>query len=71
VNQAEFRIAWEDWHGAQGSRPWSLRTLKEALKERGVLARDGGEIKSNGVRWLVGIGLAPEVEADHLNRHSR
>lgn len=70
VNQAEFRIAWEDWHATQGSKPWTLRTLKEALKERGVLSRAASEIKSNGVRWLVGVGLAPEIEADHLYRHS-
>lgn len=70
VNQADFRIAWEGWHAAHGSKPWSLRTLKEALMERGVLARRGGEIKSNGVRWLIGIGFSPEFEADYSRQHS-
>jgi P4 family phage/plasmid primase-like protien len=70
VNQADFRAAWEDWHAAHGSRAWALRTLKEALMERGVLAREGGEYRSNGSRWLVGIGFRAEVEADHLRRHS-
>lgn len=70
VNQADFRIAWDEWHAAHGSRPWSLRTLKEALMERGVLARRGGEVKSNGVRWLVGIGFSPEFDADYAQRHS-
>jgi putative DNA primase/helicase len=70
VNQADLRVAWEDWHAARGSKPWSLRTLKEALTERGVLARRGGEVKSNGIRWLVGIGFAPDFEADYTHRHS-
>lgn len=70
VNQADFRVAWEDWHAAHGSKPWSLRTLKEALMERGLLARTGGEVKSNGIRWLIGIGFSPEFEADYTRRHS-
>jgi putative DNA primase/helicase len=70
VNQTDLRSAWEDWHAAQGSKPWSLRTLKEALMERGVLARNGGEVKSNGVRWLLGIGFSPAFESDYVHRHS-
>jgi putative DNA primase/helicase len=69
VNQADFRIAWEDWHAAHGSKPWTLRILKEALMERGVLARRGGEVKSNGVRWLVGVGFSSEFEAAYVGRH--
>lgn len=70
VNQVDLRTAWEDWHAAHGSKPWSLRTLKEALMERGVLAREGGEFRSHGVRWLVGIGFSPEFEADYMRQHS-
>jgi putative DNA primase/helicase len=70
VNQADLRIAWEDWHAAHGSKPWSLRTLKEALMERGVLAREGGERRSHGVRWLVGIGFTAEFEADYTRKNS-
>jgi putative DNA primase/helicase len=69
VNQADFRAAWEDWHAAHGSKPWPLRTLKEALMERGVFPRNGGEIKSNGVRWLLGIGFSPDYQTNSARQY--
>lgn len=54
VAQGDLMACWESWCQQQRIRPWSLRSLKDHLRRRGATS---GDYRSNGVRYVVGVGL--------------